>query len=121
MLDRETIESLLAKGCNVVGPGGEKIGSMDRIYADDDTGEPTWAIVKTGLFGASESFVPVEGARTEGGDLMVSYTKEQVQDAPQVEVDGHITPEEEEQLYSYYERCAKAPSAGPDGTAPQGS
>ncbi len=107
MLNRENIESLLNKGGNVVGSDGEKIGSIGQLYADDDTGEPTWVTVKTGLFGTSQSFVPVEGAHNQGDDLVVPYTKEHVKDAPRVDVDGHLTPEEEDRLYTYYERGAR--------------
>ncbi|WP_309818792.1 YsnF/AvaK domain-containing protein [Pseudarthrobacter sulfonivorans] len=106
MLTREDIESLLNKGGNIIGADGEKIGSAGQFYADDDTGEPTWVTVKTGLFGASQSFVPVEGARSEGDDLVVPYTKDHVKDAPRVETDGHLEPEEEDRLYAHYERGA---------------
>ncbi|TLM86075.1 PRC and DUF2382 domain-containing protein [Pseudarthrobacter sp. NamE5] len=107
MLNRENIESLLNKGGNVIGSDGEKIGSIGQLYADDDTGEPTWVTVKTGLFGTSQSFVPVEGAHSQGDDLVVPYTKEHVKDAPRVDVDGHLTPEEEDRLYTYYDRGAR--------------
>lgn len=104
MLNRENLEDLLNRGGNVVGSDGAKIGSIGQLYADDDTGEPTWVTVKTGLFGTSESFVPVEGAHHQGDDLVVPYTKEHVKDAPRVDADGHLTPEEEDRLYTYYER-----------------
>jgi uncharacterized protein (TIGR02271 family) len=107
MLNRENIESLLNKGGNVIGSDGEKIGSIGQLYADDDTGEPTWVTVKTGLFGTSQSFVPVEGAHSQGDDLVVPYSKDHVKDAPRVDVDGHLTPEEEDRLYTYYERGAR--------------
>lgn len=104
MLTREDIEGLLNRGGNVIGSDGEKIGSIGQLYADDYTGEPTWVAVDTGLFGASQSFVPMEGARIEGDDLVVLYTKEHVKDAPRVEADGHLEPEEEDRLYAHYER-----------------
>jgi uncharacterized protein (TIGR02271 family) len=107
MLNRENIEDLLNRNGNVVGSDGEKIGSIGQLYADDDTGEPTWVTVKTGLFGTSQSFVPVEGAHSQGDDLVVPYTKEHVKDAPRVDVDGHLTPEEEDRLYTYYDRGAR--------------
>ncbi|MDP9986711.1 YsnF/AvaK domain-containing protein [Arthrobacter sp. FW306-05-C] len=104
MLNRENLENLLTKGGNVVGSDGSKIGSLGQLYADDDTGEPTWVTVKTGLFGTSESFVPVEGAHEQGEDLVVPYSKEHVKDAPRVDADGHLSPEEEDRLYTYYDR-----------------
>ncbi|WP_163164195.1 PRC and DUF2382 domain-containing protein [Arthrobacter sp. Alg241-R88] len=116
MLNRENIESLLNKGGNVVGSDGEKIGSIGQLYADDDTGEPTWVTVKTGLFGTSQSFVPVEGAHSQGDDLVVPYSKDHVKDAPRVDVDGHLTPEEEDRLYTYYDRGARTYSDTRDDT-----
>ncbi|MGX1161964.1 uncharacterized protein (TIGR02271 family) [Arthrobacter sp. SLBN-100] len=107
MLNRENLEGLLNKSGNVIGSDGEKIGSIGQLYADDDTGEPTWVTVKTGLFGTSQSFIPVEGAHTQGEDLVVPFSKDHVKDAPRVDVDGHLTPEEEDRLYTYYERGAR--------------
>lgn len=114
MLNRENIEAVLHKGGNVIGADGDKIGSIGQLYADDDTGEPTWVSVKTGLFGTSQSFIPVEGARTQDDDLVVPYTKDHVKDAPRVDVDGHLTPEEEDRLYTHYDRGARTYSDSQD-------
>lgn len=110
MPNRENIENLLNRNGNVVGSDGGKIGSIGQLYADDDTGEPTWVTVKTGLFGTSQSFVPVDGARVEGDDLVVPYTKDHIKDAPRVDTDGHLEPEEEDRLYAHYERGGQAHS-----------
>src|SRR6476661_9890096 len=107
MLNRENLENLLTKGGHVVGSDGTKIGSIGQLYADDETGEPTWVTVKTGLFGTSQSFVPVDGARVDGDDLVVPYTKDHVKDAPRVDTDGHLEPEEEDRLYTHYEKGAR--------------
>jgi len=87
---------------NVVGPDGQKIGGIGQIYTDDQTGEPAWVTVKTGLFGTAESFVPLSGANVSGDDLQVNFDKATVKDAPRVDADGSISPEEEDTLYSYY-------------------
>jgi len=87
---------------NVVGPDGEKIGGIGQIYTDDQTGEPAWVTVKTGLFGTAESFVPLSGASVSGDDLRVNFDKATVKDAPRVDADGSISPEEEDTLYTYY-------------------
>ncbi|MCU1566240.1 MAG: photosystem reaction center subunit [Pseudarthrobacter sp.] len=102
MFAKENIDTLLNAAGNVLSTDGDKIGSIGQVYADDATGQPTFVTVKTGLFGTSESFVPLEGARTEGNDIVVPYSKEQVKDAPRVAEDGHLEPAEEEQLYTYY-------------------
>ena len=87
---------------NVVTTNGDKIGGIGQIYLDDNTGEPNWVTVKTGLFGTSESFVPLDGADLRGGDIVVKYDKATIKDAPRVDADGSISPEEEDALYSYY-------------------
>lgn len=102
MLTKENIDELLARSGNVVSTEGTKIGSIGQVYVDDENGQPTWVTVKTGLFGTSESFVPLEGARLEGEDVVVPYTKDQVKDAPRIDVDGQLDPSEEDRLYSHY-------------------
>ena len=102
MLAKEHIEELLQRNGNVMTTDRDKIGSIGQVYADDENGQPTWVTAKTGLFGTSESFVPLEGARVEGGDLLVPYTKDQVKEAPRVDVDGHLEPAEEDRLYAHY-------------------
>lgn len=102
MLAKEHIDDLLQRNGNVLSTDGDKIGSIGQVYADDDNGQPTWVTVKTGLFGTSESFVPLEGARVEGDDVVVPYTKDQVKDAPRVDTDGHLDPSEEDRLYAHY-------------------
>ena len=87
---------------DVVSTNGDKIGGIGQIYLDDRTGEPNWVTVKTGLFGTSESFVPLDGAELRGRDIVVKYDKATVKDAPRVDADGSISPEEEDALYSYY-------------------
>ncbi|HSU37090.1 MAG TPA: PRC and DUF2382 domain-containing protein [Propionibacteriaceae bacterium] len=87
---------------DVVSTNGDKIGGIGQIYLDDNTGEPNWVTAKTGLFGTSESFVPLDGAELRGGDIVVKYDKATVKDAPRVDADGSISPEEEDALYSYY-------------------
>jgi uncharacterized protein (TIGR02271 family) len=87
---------------NVIDNDGDKIGGIGQIYLDDQTGEPNWVTAKTGLFGTKESFVPLSGASISGSDIVVTYDKATVKDAPQVDADGHLSPEEEDALYRYY-------------------
>jgi uncharacterized protein (TIGR02271 family) len=103
MITQENIDTILSRGGNVIGSDGDKIGSIGQIYLDDQTGEPSWVTAKTGLFGTSESFVPLQGADVEGHDVRVPYSKAQVKDAPRIESDGNLSPEEEDRLYRHYE------------------
>lgn len=81
---------------------GDKVGSVGEVYLDDQTGQPAWVTVNTGLFGTSESFVPLEGARVEGEDLHLPYEKAKIKDAPRQDADKHLDVEQEEALYRYY-------------------
>lgn len=102
MIGKDQLERL-ASG-NVLDNQGNKIGSVGQVYLDDLTEEPSWVTVRTGLFGTSETFVPLEGARFEGDDIVVPYEKDMVKDAPRVDADQHLDVSEEQELYRYYGR-----------------
>jgi len=101
-LTTEQARTLAGGGGNVLGNGGDKIGGIGQIYLDDATGQPSWVTAKTGLFGTKESFVPLEGAEVRGNDVVVGYAKDKIKDAPNVDPDGSLSPEEENRLYEYY-------------------
>src|SRR3954452_23786918 len=92
------------RGRQLVDRDGDKIGKIEDVYLDRQSGEPEWVAVKTGLFGSNVSFVPISDASTSGDDLAVAYTKDQVKDAPSVDADGELSPEEERRLYQHYGR-----------------
>ena len=112
MIAKEHIDDLLTRDGKVLSTEGDKVGSIGQVYTDDDSGQPTWVTVKTGLFGTSESFVPLEGARVDGDNIVVPYGKDQVKDAPRVDTDGHLEPSEEDRLYRHY----RVNGAGVSGT-----
>ncbi|MFE4837193.1 PRC-barrel domain-containing protein [Arthrobacter sp. NPDC056691] len=103
MLAKEHIDDLINKNGNILSADGGRIGSLGQVYADDDNGQPTWVTARTGLFGTSESFIPLEGARVEGANIVVPYTKDQVKEAPRVEAEGHLDPGEEDLLHEHYQ------------------
>lgn len=82
---------------------GDRIGKVEQVFLDDNTGEPTFLTVNTGLFGAKENFVPVKGMRQDGDRVELPYTKDVIKDAPKVDADDHLSPAEEDELYRYYE------------------
>jgi Domain of unknown function (DUF2382)/PRC-barrel domain len=79
-----------------------RIGTIDAIYLDDRTGQPEWALVNTGLFGAKSSFVPLAQAFQSDNDVLVTYDKQLVKDAPRVDPDQHLSEAEERQLWQHY-------------------
>jgi uncharacterized protein (TIGR02271 family) len=96
------LHAIAESGGDVRTTSGDKIGSIGQIYVDLSTGEPSWVTVRTGLFGMSESFVPLEGATDNGKDIMVNYDKDTVKDAPRIDADRDLSPDAEETLYAHY-------------------
>jgi uncharacterized protein (TIGR02271 family) len=90
------------KGRDVDGSDGEKIGTVQEIYEDSQTGKPEWAVVSSGLFGTRSHFVPLAGAQPSGEHIQVPITKDQVKDAPSVEGEGQLSEREERQLFEHY-------------------
>lgn len=89
-------------GATVRSTGGDKIGKVAQVWLDDRSGQPEWVSVRTGLFGTRESFVPLAAAKFDGDELVIDATKDKVSGAPQLDEGGHLSPEDEAQLYSYY-------------------
>ena len=96
----ETVQSW--QGRTMVDRDGDKIGRVEAIYLDDDTGQPEWATVTRGLFSAKAAFVPLAQAQAMGDSVQVPYDKQQVTDAPSMEADGSLSQDEEAQLYRHY-------------------
>ena len=90
------------EGHTVFDSSGEKVGTIDEVYADRDTGKPEWALVSTGLFGLRKSFLPMAELRPEGGEVHVPYTKQQIHEAPKVSSEEEISQEDEERLFQHY-------------------
>ena len=81
---------------------GDKIGQVVDVYLDEDTDQPEWIAVKTGLLGSRLSFAPIAEASTSGEDVRLPYEKALVKDAPNVEPDGALSQDEEARLYAHY-------------------
>jgi uncharacterized protein (TIGR02271 family) len=101
MISEQDISNLI--GNDVVDSDGDKIGSVGQVYVDPSTGRPNWVTVKTGLFGMSESFVPLDAADTSGNELRVPYSKQMVKDAPNIDPDSELSDAEADRLYEYYQ------------------
>ena len=99
-MDRNMLDQL--QNASVYATDGDKIGSVGQVYLDDVTNEPTFVTVKTGLFGANETFIPLQQAQTTADGITVPYEKAFVKDAPNVDADGSLTPQEEQRIYEYY-------------------
>ena len=101
MTNTENLQDL--EGRTAVDASGAKLGKIGQVYVDDQSGQPLWVTIHTGLFGTRESFAPLYGSRSSGEDLQLAVSKDMVKDAPGVDADGHIGDSENEALYRYYD------------------
>ncbi|HET8822609.1 MAG TPA: PRC and DUF2382 domain-containing protein, partial [Thermoleophilaceae bacterium] len=91
------------RGRELVDTDGDKVGTVEELFRDEDTNEPEWAAVRTGLFGTKLSFVPIRDAEPTGESVRVPFSKSQIKDAPKIDdSDGQLSQEEEAELYSHY-------------------
>jgi uncharacterized protein (TIGR02271 family) len=90
------------QGSTMVDREGDRIGDIDAIYVDDQTGEPEWALVNTGFFGTRSTFVPIAQASAHGDQVQVPYEKQLIKDAPNTDPDGHLSEQEEQELWRHY-------------------
>ena len=101
MLSQDQVANAI--GGDLVDAAGDKIGSIEDVYLDQDTNAPEWALVNTGLFGSKQTFVPLANASMSGGNsIQVSFDKATVKDAPRVDAEGELSEDEERTLYQYY-------------------
>jgi hypothetical protein len=86
----------------IVDRDGTTVGTISEFYLDRETGYPTWALVDAGLFGATQTFVPLVHATEISDGLQVPYEKRHIKDAPRVDPHDELTPAEEATLFAHY-------------------
>jgi hypothetical protein len=102
----------------IVDRDGTTVGTISEFYLDRETGHPTWALVETGLFGATQTFVPLVHATEIEDGLQVPYEKRHIKDSPRVDPHDELTPDEEASLFAYYGLDYEP--AGPQEVTPEG-
>jgi uncharacterized protein (TIGR02271 family) len=91
-------------GYDVYDPNGERIGKVDDLFVDENEA-PEYVGVKMGFLGTKSTLIPwgaVTRTDDEGGRLEVSVDKERAKEGPAFDDDREITPEFENEVYSYY-------------------
>jgi PRC-barrel domain len=91
------------RGKQLVDCDGDKIGKLEDVYVDVETDEPVFGTVKEGFIGRHLTFVPLQGAVASPDGLQVGVSKEQVQDAPNIEPEGELEQRDESELYHHFE------------------
>ena len=102
MLDADQVHDIV--GSLAYTPTGDKIGTVGQVYLDGG-GIPAWITVTTDLFASDETFIPADDATFLNGRLELPVTVDQVIQAPKIDLDQTLTPEEEQALRQYYQRA----------------
>jgi uncharacterized protein (TIGR02271 family) len=102
-------------GLTAVDQQGSKIGSVGQVYLNDQTGQPDWVTVNTGLFAMRESFAPLAGSSVDGDRLVLPFDKAVVKDAPDIAESEHLDLDERDGLYAYYGRYVTGLRSGTVG------
>jgi uncharacterized protein (TIGR02271 family) len=82
---------------------GDKIGKVDDLFVDEND-QPEYIGVKMGFLGTRSTLIPWEIATVDENDrrIEVSVDKATAKEGPSFDDDQDITPDYEEQVYSYY-------------------
>src|ERR671917_2072975 len=102
--DRFTAVEDQYAGYTVVDESGSKIGKVDDLFLDEND-QPEYLGVKMGFLGTRSTLIPwgaVSSTDDEGGAITVATDKDTAKNGPVFDDDREITPEFEQQVYSYY-------------------
>ncbi len=82
---------------------GEKVGKVDDLFVDEQD-NPEYIGVKMGFLGMSSTLIPMEICTVDeaGQRINVATDKETAKNGPTFDDDRDITPEYENEVYSYY-------------------
>ncbi len=88
---------------DVIDPEDHKIGTLEAVYVDTSTDQPSFASVRVGMIGRHRlAFVPLDRATVTPDKLRVAYTRSQVKGAFTIDTDGELAAEDEPGLFEHY-------------------
>lgn len=91
------------QGMTVIDQSGSRIGKIEDVYFDEQTDQPEWALVNTGMFGRKHNFVPIVQAERVSDDMVrVHFSEDQIKGAPSIDAEGELSQDEERRLYDHY-------------------
>src|SRR3712207_216712 len=106
-------------GYEVYDQSGSKIGKVDDLFVDEND-QLEYIGVKMGLLGMSSTLIPWQLVTPDesSGSLTVATDKDTAKNGPAFDDDREITPEFENQVYSYY---GLQSASGSEGSGSYGS
>jgi stress response protein YsnF/sporulation protein YlmC with PRC-barrel domain len=101
-------------GYDVNDTSGNKVGKVDNVWVDDATNELEFVGVKTGWLVGKTHVIPVANAQISDGSLQVPFDEDTIKNAPSFSGDAELSPEQEDDIYSYYSE-SRSTSESPSG------
>jgi uncharacterized protein (TIGR02271 family) len=101
-MDNSTQDPSTLFGCDVIDSAGNNIGTVDNVWVDDATNELEFIGVKTGWLFGKTHVIPCADAQITDGAITVPYGQDQIKDAPSYGADDELSPDNEQEIYSYY-------------------
>lgn len=89
-------------GGALVDESDRRLGTIEEIYFDGQTGRPQWLVVRLGRF-ARRAFVPLTGAKRIPEGIMTPYRRHVIVAAPKIAPDENIGEQQTHALYSHYD------------------
>jgi uncharacterized protein (TIGR02271 family) len=101
--DRFTALEERFSGYEVYDQAGEKIGKVDDLFVDEND-QPEYIGVKMGFLGTHSTLIPMEIATVDEATsrIEVATDKDTAKNGPAFDDDREITPDFEDEVYSYY-------------------
>jgi sporulation protein YlmC with PRC-barrel domain len=91
-------------GRDVIDQVGAQVGKVKALFAPGGEGEPMWVTIelKEGMVSSRLAVVPCARLKDEAGVVTVPYSCQHIRDAPEVDIDGEISLEDDRTLRDYY-------------------
>jgi sporulation protein YlmC with PRC-barrel domain len=107
--DHHLVSSEDVEGTHVYGPDGTKIGEIDHLMIDKESGRITYAVISFGGFlGLGHSHYPVPWSALKYDRKLMGYvtgiTQEQLKDAPAFSDDAWSDRDWQAQVQKHYGR-----------------
>jgi sporulation protein YlmC with PRC-barrel domain len=110
-------------GYDVMDADGNKIGDVDGLWIDSDTGRPEYVgVYVSWLLRGKTHIIPLADAEISNDQIRLPYSEDQIKNAPVFGTDVELAPEQEDEIYQYYglDRSTASPAAT-EGAAQAGT
>jgi hypothetical protein len=90
---------------SVLDAEGERVGRVEDVYVDEEDDQARYLGIDNGWFGSRLVVVPVDEVRPQGADdVVVAYTRAELEAAPRYEAEDSLTIAREEEICGHYGR-----------------